>query len=307
MNDHRNIRTPITTGPPKFQPINAGTAAAVSHKLPDINAIVNSCDEMLKIAAHTREKAKLLQRQITEIGRASLARSRRTITPGGTALNTVDSELHQIHVTAAPKTMINTSSAASSGSSSSLSSAEIVVRPQSVQSQQPKLKTISTIASPHSARPSTTTRRASATMQPTNAKQTQSGQQQQRRAIDISNTVSAKANGRRNIIAIPKRSQQLQTRSSKGATNVKTTACSTATATQPITSRAKMQTTGNGAANVVMLSPTMQRAHTLRIDQSQLPRVTSAKQQQQQVHQQTMSGANNSPTSQSPKIGKPAR
>lgn len=157
----------------KFPPHSAGTAvttAAIALKLPDINAIVNSCDEMLKIAAHTREKAKMLHKQIGEMVRVTKARSRR-MTP---SLNPVDSELHQIKVTAAPKMLINSSS--SSATSLSLSEQHQVVRPHSV--QQPKLKNITTINTPLSARP--------AVVQPKRpAPPVIPRQPMQRRAIDV--------------------------------------------------------------------------------------------------------------------------
>lgn len=137
------------------------TAAQIGLKLPDLNAIVHSCDEMLKIAAHTREKAKLLQKQIGELARAGQNRplmQRRQ--PPNQPL--VDTELHEIRVAVAPKQMISSRTT----SASSFSSGELVQqRPHSVnvmpqQQQQPlqsKLKTVTTMVAPRTARPAGTT------------------------------------------------------------------------------------------------------------------------------------------------------
>lgn len=106
--------------------LNSQQTAAfnLTQKFPDVTAILNSCDEMIKIASHTREKAKILQKQMGDLTRAIPIRAAAlkrpaTVTPlTPTTQTPVDYEMHQIHVTTTAKQNL------SSCSSSSLSSTE---------------------------------------------------------------------------------------------------------------------------------------------------------------------------------------
>lgn len=117
----------------------------LTQKFPDVSAILNSCDEMIKIASHTREKAKILQKQMGDLTRAipmRAATARRPATVGSlkspkpptpqSTTPAVDAEQrHQLQVTSAPKQIL------SSCSSTSVSSNE--------QQKVVKLKGITTI------------------------------------------------------------------------------------------------------------------------------------------------------------------
>lgn len=133
---------------------NTEIAAQIGLKMPDLNAIVHSCDEMLKIAANTRDHAKLLQKQIGELVRSGQNR------PAMMRRQQVDSKVHdEIRVAVAPKQMINsrTSSATSFSSCEESQPRPHSVNAASQQKQQPKLKSISTMAAPRTARPTLTT------------------------------------------------------------------------------------------------------------------------------------------------------
>lgn len=80
-------------------------------KLHDINAIVSSCDSMLKIAAHTRDQAKILQRQITELSRSNPGR---TIVRRQSSAKPPTGDAHPIRVAVAPKQMIDSETTSNS-------------------------------------------------------------------------------------------------------------------------------------------------------------------------------------------------
>lgn len=125
------------------QPPQSPAAFNLTQKFPDVSAILNSCDEMIKIASHTREKAKILQKQMGELTRAIPMRAATATkrpatvvpsTPPSPPRPVVDFEMHQIHVTTAPKQILSSCSSSSSISSNEQQKAAVV-----------KLKGITTI------------------------------------------------------------------------------------------------------------------------------------------------------------------
>lgn len=99
----------------------------LTQKFPDVSAILNSCDEMIKIANHTREKAKLLQKQMGDLTRAipmrpATAKRPTTVSyspslpnkPQTTTTTAIDYEMQSIQVTKEPKQMLSSCSSSSS-------------------------------------------------------------------------------------------------------------------------------------------------------------------------------------------------
>lgn len=107
----------------KLSPQPQPAAFNLTQKFPDVSAILNSCDEMIKIASHTREKAKILQKQMGDLTRAlpmRAATAKRPVTaaaPPSPRVQTVDFEMHQIQVTTAPKQIVSSCTSSSSISS----------------------------------------------------------------------------------------------------------------------------------------------------------------------------------------------
>lgn len=97
-------------------------------KLHDINAIVSSCDSMLKIAAHTRDQAKILQRQITELSRSNPGRA--ILRRQSSAKPPPTTDAHPIRVAVAPKQMIDSET---TSNSSFVSGPDAVGKPAKLQ------------------------------------------------------------------------------------------------------------------------------------------------------------------------------